>query len=182
MLDIVTDRTYHSDQDCDVDCRLLEESGLLDVTAYCAAAGLEDGAQRGQALSLAWLACESRAEPEFRGEFPLSVLPERRTRWASGPDLPHAAGGGMAGLCHARAGAGNGEDHRLERPLRCRRLRGTSRRSRRPRPCVALRPGGRANGARAVHRLRSRILSRSQSRCVRRRDQPARSLPCLRPR
>jgi hypothetical protein len=38
MLDIVTDRTYQSDRDDDVDCRLLTESGLLDVTSYCGSA------------------------------------------------------------------------------------------------------------------------------------------------
>jgi hypothetical protein len=44
MLDIVTNHTYRSEQDCDADCRLLETSGLLDIASYCAAAGLEPGA------------------------------------------------------------------------------------------------------------------------------------------
>jgi len=45
MLDIVTDRTDRSERDCDLDCKLLEESGLLDVTSYCASARLNRGAQ-----------------------------------------------------------------------------------------------------------------------------------------
>ena len=65
MLDIVTDRTYRSERDCDVDCRLLEESGLLDVTSYCASAGLEAGAHAARHYLVAGLACGSRAEPRI---------------------------------------------------------------------------------------------------------------------
>jgi len=33
MFDIVTERTDRSERDCDLDCKLLEESGRLDVTS-----------------------------------------------------------------------------------------------------------------------------------------------------
>ena len=62
MLDIVTDRTDRSERDCDVDCRLLEESGLLDVTSYCASARLDRGAHAARHyLLMAGVPVSSRA-------------------------------------------------------------------------------------------------------------------------
>jgi glycosyltransferase involved in cell wall biosynthesis len=68
-VDIVTDRTYDSEEECDVDCRLLEESGLLDVSSYCAAAGLDAGANAARHyLEHGWRA-HLEPSPHFEGHF-----------------------------------------------------------------------------------------------------------------
>ena len=82
MLDSVTDRTHHSDQDCDVDCRLLEESGLLDVTAYCASAGLEAGANAARHYLLHGWRANLEPNPDFEGRF---LYPYFRSAGLDGP-------------------------------------------------------------------------------------------------
>jgi glycosyltransferase involved in cell wall biosynthesis len=82
MLDIVTDRTYRSDQDCDVDCRLLEESGLLDVQAYCASAGLEDGAHAARHYLLHGWRAGLEPSRNFEGSF---LYPYYRSAGLDGP-------------------------------------------------------------------------------------------------
>jgi hypothetical protein len=82
MLDIVTDRTYRSDQDCDVDCRLLEESGLLDVQAYCASAGLEDGAHAARHYLLHGWRAGLEPSRNFEGGF---LYPYYRRAGLDGP-------------------------------------------------------------------------------------------------
>ena len=168
MLDIVTDRTYHSDQDGDVDCRLLEESGLLDVTGYCASAGLEAGADAARHYLLDGWRAGLEPSRGFEGSF---LYPYYRSAGLDGPPaltylMLRAAGWSVyASRQQAQETADVVGSSTL---FDAARLQGTCGRSRRPRPGVALRPRGRRNRARTISGLRSRILSTSQSRSVRR--------------
>jgi hypothetical protein len=82
MLDIVTDRTDGSERDRDLDCRLLEESGLLDASSYRASARLDRDAQAARHyLSDGWRA---GLEPSrgFEGSF---LYPYYRSAGLEGP-------------------------------------------------------------------------------------------------
>src|SRR6185295_4717779 len=78
----MTDGTHHSDQDCETDCRLLEESGLLDVTAYRAAAGLEAGANAAKHYLVDGWRASLEPNPGFEGRF---LYPYYRSAGLEGP-------------------------------------------------------------------------------------------------
>jgi glycosyltransferase involved in cell wall biosynthesis len=82
MTDIVTDRTYPSERDCDVDCRLLEDSGLLDVAAYSAAARLEVGTHAARHYLLHGWRASLDPSPKFEGSF---LYPYYRSVGLDGP-------------------------------------------------------------------------------------------------
>ena len=82
MLDIVTDRTYQSDRDCDVDCRLLEDSGLLDAKMYGASAGLDAGARAAKHYLLHGWRAGLEPNRDFEGRF---LYPYYRSVGLDGP-------------------------------------------------------------------------------------------------
>lgn len=79
MLDIARD---HSDQDRDADCSLLEASGLLDVAAYSAAAGLEPGANAARHYLLHGWRANLEPNAGFEGAF---LYPYYRSAGLDGP-------------------------------------------------------------------------------------------------
>jgi hypothetical protein len=80
--DIVTDSVYRSDEDCEADCTLLHESGLLDVAVYRAAAGLEPGANAVQHYLLHGWRANLEPNPTFDGHF---LYPYYRSAGFYGP-------------------------------------------------------------------------------------------------
>lgn len=82
MLDIVTGRPNHSEEHTDAQCRLLEESGLLDVRSYCAAAGLVHGADAARHYLLHGWRANLEPNPNFDGSF---LYPYYRSVGLDGP-------------------------------------------------------------------------------------------------
>src|SRR5215510_4219178 len=82
MLDIGMDRTSPSEQGIEVDCRLLEESGLLDVPSYCVAAGLETGADAARHYLLHGWCANLEPNRKFEGSF---LYPYYRSVGLDGP-------------------------------------------------------------------------------------------------
>jgi glycosyltransferase involved in cell wall biosynthesis len=82
MIDVVTNDTWRSEHACDADCRLLEESGLLDVTAYRAAAGLSSGANAARHYVLDGWRAHLEPNGTFEGRF---LHPYYRSAGLDGP-------------------------------------------------------------------------------------------------
>ncbi|HYU77536.1 MAG TPA: rhamnan synthesis F family protein [Vicinamibacterales bacterium] len=82
MLEITTARSYHSAEDCEIDSRLLEASGLLDVTSYAAAAGLETPDSAAKHYLLHGWRANLEPNPEFDGRF---LYPYYRSVGLDGP-------------------------------------------------------------------------------------------------
>src|SRR5262245_17091762 len=79
---IVTDSLHRIEEDRDIGCRLLEESGLFDVTTYCAAAGLEAGADGARHYLLHGWRANLEPNPNFEGSF---LYPYYRSAGLDGP-------------------------------------------------------------------------------------------------
>ena len=147
----------------DVDCRLLEESGLLDVTSYCAAARLEAGADAARHYLLDGWRAGLEPNPDFEGGF---LYPYYRSAGLDGPPaltylMLQAAGWPVySSRAQAQQTADVSDRVPSSIPPATRHERAVSKAS--TRRCTT--SSSASNGARAVSGLRSRILSRALSR------------------